>query len=328
MKTVKKFPQIVVSLLTAFGVMVSTIPVMAAESADSLSAEPVVTNLLSSLGESGNFSAVKTLKDANDENRYSYLPFSSGGYLIYDSKFNIVAEYSTSTSNSYIESTDLVYYAGALQYFTKNENSFVEIPTGNIVGSKEYFTSYFNAINSEVKRNYAKNRSSLPDTRAAHYISGNVPNYKHNPDGICGSTSAAMLLRWYDIYKNQKYVPSSLESGDGVDLIEHLRGYIDGDVPGSVAGDVFTGIMSYCSSQGVSHPGGFDGYNDNYVIGRVDTYGTPFLLIIHNHPTYKNHWITGYGYNISGGTCYPIVNDGWGDTNVSINPIYASQIVW
>lgn len=40
-----------------------------------------------------------------------------------------------------------------------------------------------------------------------------------------------MLLRWYDIYKNQKYVPSSLESGDGVDLIEHLRGYIDGDVP-------------------------------------------------------------------------------------------------
>ena len=73
-----------------FGVMVSTMPVMAAESADSLSAEPVVANLLSSLGESGNFSAVKTLKDANDENRYSYLPFSSGGYLIYDSEFDII----------------------------------------------------------------------------------------------------------------------------------------------------------------------------------------------------------------------------------------------
>lgn len=62
MKTVKKFPQIVVSLLTAFGVMVSTIPVMAAESADSLSAEPVVTNLLSSLGESGNFQPLKHSK--------------------------------------------------------------------------------------------------------------------------------------------------------------------------------------------------------------------------------------------------------------------------
>ena len=49
--------------------------------------EPVVTNLLSSLGESGDFLAVKTLKDANDKNRYSYLPFSSGGYLIYDSEF-------------------------------------------------------------------------------------------------------------------------------------------------------------------------------------------------------------------------------------------------
>ena len=141
-----------------------------------ITTEPVVTNLLSSLGESGDFLAVKTLKDANDKNRYSYLPFSSGGYLIYDSEF-------------------------------------------------------------------------------------------------------------YDIYKNQKYVPSSLESGDGVALIEHLRDYIDGDVLGSVTGDVFTGIMSYCSKQGVSHLGGFDGYNDNYVIGRVDSYGIPFLLNIHNHPT-------------------------------------------
>lgn len=137
-----------------------------------------------------------------------------------------------------------------------------------------------------------------------------------------------MLLRWYDIYKDQKYVPSNLESNDGVALIDHLRGYIDGDVPGSVTGDVFTGIMSYCANQGVSHPGGFNGYDDNYVVGRVDTYETPFLLNIHNHPIYKNHWVTGYGYNISGGTCYSIVNNGWGDTNISINSIYAVQIVW
>lgn len=328
MKAKKKLQKVMVSLLVACGVMVSTIPIMAEETVNSLSTEPVVTNLLSSLSESGNFSAVRILKDANDENRYSYLPFSSGGYLIYDSKLDIISEYSTSINNDYIESTDLVYYAGALQYFTEVNSRFVEIATGNVMGSREYFVSYANTVDSEVARNYAKSRLYLPDTKAAHYISGNVPNYKYNPDGICGSTSAAMLLRWYDIYKNQKYVPSSLESGDGVALIEHLRGYIDGDVPGSVTGDVFTGIMSYCSSQGVSHPGGFDGYNDNYVVGRVDTYGTPFLLIIHNHPTYKNHWVTGYGYNISGGTCYSIVNDGWGNTNISINPIYASQIVW
>ena len=149
---------------------------------------------------------------------------------------------------------------------------FVEIATGDTVGSKESFVSYTNAIDAKVVRNNTRNRSSLSDTRAAHYISGKVP--------------------------------------------------------GSSAGDVFTGIKAYCSSQGVSHPGGFDGYNDNYVIGRVDTYGTPFLLLIYGHPKYHDHWITGYGYNISGGTCYSIVNDGWGDTNISINPIDAQQIVW
>lgn len=328
MKAKQKLHKVIISLLVSFGVMISTISVMAAEDVDSLNKEPTVTNLLSSLGKSGNFMAVKALKDANDENRYYYLPFSSGGYLIYDTKLDIISEYSASVNNDYIESTDVVYYTGALQYFTETNNSFVEIATGDTVGSKESFVSYTNAIDAKVVRNNTRNRSSLSDTRAAHYISGKVPNYKHNPDGICGSTSAAMLLRWYDKYKNQKYVPSSLESGDGVALIEHLRSYIDGKVPGSSAGDVFTGIKAYCSSQGVSHPGGFDGYNDNYVIGRVDTYGTPFLLLIYGHPKYHDHWITGYGYNISGGTCYSIVNDGWGDTNISINPIYAQQIVW
>lgn len=171
-------------------------------------------------------------------------------------------------------------------------------------------------------------RPALCVNGAINYISGQVPNYQYSPNGICGSTAAAMLLRWYDIYQNQKYAPSSLESGDGVALIKHLVGYIDEDVPGSMPGEVFTGIMDYCSSQGISHPGGYDVYTDAYVIGRVDSYGTPFLIALYSHPKYHRHWVTGYGYNYSDGTCYIIVNDGWGSTNISINPIYASQIVW
>ena len=53
MKPIQKLLKIVVSLLTLFGVTISAFPVMAAVSVDSLNTVPVVLNLLSSLGESG-----------------------------------------------------------------------------------------------------------------------------------------------------------------------------------------------------------------------------------------------------------------------------------
>jgi len=53
MKVAKNLQNIMVLLLVVCEVMSSAIPVMAAETGDSLSTEPTVTNLLSSLGESG-----------------------------------------------------------------------------------------------------------------------------------------------------------------------------------------------------------------------------------------------------------------------------------
>ncbi|WP_461813141.1 hypothetical protein [Faecalimonas sp.] len=44
--------------------------------------------------------------------------------------------------------------------------------------------------------------------------------------------------------------------------------------------------------------------------------------------TYKDYWVTGYGYRISGGTVYAIVNDGHGRTGVSLNLTNADYIVW
>lgn len=213
-------------------------------------------------------------------------------------------------------------------YFTKSGEILVEIPTGEELGSKESFVSYANDIDANAERATMRRNAALPDTKSAHYISGTVPNYDHNPDGICGSTAAAMLLRWYDLYQNNNYVPSSLESANGVVLIEHLRSYIDGDNPGSDPGDVYFGILDYCADQGVSHAGGIENYSDAYVMGRVDTYEIPFLVCTLNHPKYGNHWVTGYGYNYSNGTCYPIVNDGWGNKGIAINPIFLRQIVW
>lgn len=312
----------------------STTRVFASEVNDDLvENNETIQALLDNLNELGDYSAIRYLKNAEGDNRYVYLPFSTGGYLVYDIDLNVVHEYSTTSGNPYIEGSDDVYYTGALGYYEKDtdENDiFVEIPTRKVIGNYDNFSLMAEDINNSIINNTVSSYSqnSVFAVNSSGKISGTVPNYKHNPDGICGSTSAAMLLRWYDIYVNGNYVPSSLQSSDGVKLIEHLRSYIDGSKPGSTTGDVYSGIISYCSSQGIKHNGGYAIVDISYVVGRVDTYKTPFILGLNHHPTYGNHWVTGYGYNVSGGSNYATVNDGWGSTGVSINLINCDYIIW
>ena len=287
-----------------------------------------IQQLLSNINEKGDYTVAKILKDSKEKERYIYLPFTTGGYLIYDKDLDLVHEYSTITSNSYIDDNSEVYYAGALSYYEKNKETFVEIPTGKVIGTVADFAAMSNEVNTKIKENFTSKKGNFALSATKNSISGSVPNYSYNPDGICGSTSAGMLLRWYDIYVNGKYVPSSLESSDGVALIKNLRNYIDGSRPGSSTGDVYSGIMAYCKKQGVSHDGGYAIVDISYVVGRVDTYETPFILGLHNHPKYGNHWVTGYGYNVSGGSSYVTVNDGWGNRGVSINLINCDYIIW
>ena len=307
----------------------STTTTFAAETNDiSLENNSKIQKLLSNLNEKGDYSVSKILKDSEENERYIYLPFSTGGYLIYDKDLDVVHEYSTISGNEYIEDNSDIYYAGALGYYEKNKNTFLEIPTGKTIGTVADFATMENEVNIKIKENFTSKKANFALSAAKNSISGSVPNYSYNPDGICGSTSAGMLLRWYDIYVNGKYVPSNLESSDGIALIKNLRNYIDGSKPGSSTGDVYSGIMAYCKKQGVSHDGGYAIVDINYIVGRVDTYGTPFVLGLHNHPKYSNHWVTGYGYNISGGSNYVTVNDGWGNRGVSINLINCDYIIW
>jgi hypothetical protein len=99
-----------------------------------------------------------------------------------------------------------------------------------------------------------------------------------------------MMLRYLDIYFPSDYVPASLETSDGIALINYLVPYLHD--PGS-----------YLSN---SHP---------YVLG------------LHQHPKYSEHWVTGYGY-YNATTGYAIVNDGWGSTYVFIDLSYADYMVW
>ena len=162
--------------------------------------------------------------------------------------------------------------------------------------------------------------------RAIQYVTGTVPNYSYNVNGICGATASAMWLKWYDNYVNNSYVPSSLTSSIGVALIQHLVSYIPSN---SNAGQVSSGIYSYLGTQGISHFPYTDYANETTILSAVNGMGRPYILRIAGHPQYTNHWVTGYGYSQpSPGTIFAIVNDGWGSTGIQITMSYAANIVY
>ena len=61
--------------------------------------------------------------------------------MIYDKDLNVIHEYSTTTSYAYIDDNSEVYYDGALSYYEKNKETFVEIPTGKVIGTVADFAT-------------------------------------------------------------------------------------------------------------------------------------------------------------------------------------------
>lgn len=182
---------------------------------------------------------------------------------------------------------------------------------------------------------HAQNDKALRDARLSQiltakvaativsYISGTVPNYSYNPNGICGATASAMYVRYYDIYRNNNYVPVGLETSTGVLLTIHLSTYIPAS---ATVLQVVNGLYSYLLSQGVSS-GFFAETATTMNIGSCIANNEPYIMLITNHPTYGNHYVTGYGYSFNSYANYAIVNNGWGSTGIYINLVYANTIV-
>lgn len=64
------------------------------------------------------------------------------------------------------------------------------------------------------------------------------------------NANASMFLMYHDKCTNDYYVPSSLESSNGISLIEHLVPYIDGAEPNSTIGEAQKGLNNYLNDQG------------------------------------------------------------------------------
>lgn len=265
----------------------------------------------------------------NLEDKVVALFFKStkSGYIIVNTENLTVPEFSPTENNKFITNRNIKYfYNGPLTYMEKVGDSIIDLKSHEAMGNEKQLKTQLKRTMLYGTENITAATNTKSATRATQdQIYGTVPNYSYNPTGICGSTASAMLTRYYDIYVDGRFVPSYLESSDGVALTKHLVPYIDGSTPGSTATELRNGLNNYLSDQGVSKR------VSTYYSSLINTIKSsvssdnPYILGLYNHPKYGNHWVTGYGYYDSSDD-YALVNDGWGSVNVWIHLYYADVV--
>lgn len=255
----------------------------------------------------------------------TYLEFSPTGYMIIDNVSGLPIEFSEDKIVSFISTAvERVYYEGPLEYYIKDltgyNNNF-----GNKYNIKTFESKYTNNFKEYFSNNVVNKSKGLSSTYSDLYIPGYslMPNYSYNPNGICGSTAAAMLLMYHDKYSNNYYVPSYLESSNGISLIEHLVPFIDGTVPGSTMADALNGLNGYLNDQAFL---GTANSTSNYILSKGAA-----MIDLTDKSSYGQHWVVAYGirqyYNIDPLSTTKITSKT--DTDIQINnvPTYSTVIV-
>lgn len=176
----------------------------------------------------------------------------------------------------------------------------------------------------QLNDNYNVDNITRMETRALTMTTYVFRTYSYNPNGICGSTAAAIFLMYYDDHINDNYIPTAYESsGTGEKTVKYLKNYIDGSTPGSSYSDMKSGLNNYLSTRGFSQTATI--LSTSNVLGPIGN-NRPVIVGISGHPTYGNHWVIGYGYNryVEGTTTtyMIVVSNGWGSTGVYINRTY------
>ncbi len=275
----------------------------------------------------------------NDNIVAVFYELKNGGYIIINTNDFSVPEFSPTSSNKYYSanSKNKYYYNGPGAYFIKNGNVIKDLKHNENLGTAQELckevTKTGKYIYGDVKNSVSATNQNISTDQAVQRsvtttverrVPGTVPNYSYNPDGICGSTACAMVLRYLDIYFPDDYVPSNLESSTGVALIQYLVPYMND--PGTNPANLFGGLQDYLDDRNIDDFANWDVSGIGLIMNYISA-SRPFVLGLHNHPTYSEHWVTGYGYS-HGTTDYAIVNDGWGNTNIYINLSYTDYTVY
>lgn len=262
--------------------------------------------------------------DSNENIIAYYYELNPTGYVIVNADNNEMIEYSEYNNKYFSEKDAHYYYGGPLMYYkadgTRQFGSIIELQSQKEVAIED--------ITPLVRGSEADSLGTLNidnfliKTRAvsSDNISHSTARYNYNPDGRCGSVAGAIVLNYYDRYKSPSYVPNSLESSDGVALINALvarmgtsTNYIE------LKRGLSLYIKQYYKPTTVTANTYSWGDRIRTIIGK----NYPCILGLTSHPRYGEHWVvvTGYNFTSHNSGTYT-VNDGWGNVGININSSY------
>lgn len=239
-----------------------------------------------------------------DDNLVAFYVSNGNNYYILNSMNYEIIEMSDEHNIDFIEQSQVhserIIYTSPLNYYSKStegiiKNQFLEVLDKYPIQATDFEDTAFKRVEVN-KAELFSNRTNgyNPEFGTSdHFVnySSYIPNYSYNPNRICGSTAAAMLLMYYDKVYNDNYVPNSWESSDGVTLIKKLVPFIDGFFPGSDMKDARNGLNNYLHQR---------------VSARTAYSRSSYSLDLRNGPAmldlgrgiqpYGEHWVVGYGY--------------------------------
>lgn len=275
------------------------------------------------------YSSEIKLYDSNENVIAYYYELNPAGYVIVNADNNEIIEYSENNNKYFLEKDAHYYYGGPLMYYktdmTRQFGSIIQLQSQREV-SIEDITPLMRGPEADSPGTLNID-NFLVRTRAvgSDSISHATAKYEYNPDGRCGAVAGAIVLNYYDKYKSQSYVPSSLESSDGVSLINALVERMGlGTNYAELKNGLSLFIKQYYKPTTVTATTYSWGDRVKTIIGK----DYPCILGLTSHPTYEEHWVVVTGYNfISNNTGTYTVNDGWGDTGIKINSSYTDGCV-
>ena len=276
-----------------------------------------------------NYTSEIKLYDSNENIIAYYYELNPTGYVIVNADNNEMIEYSEYNNKYFSEKDAHYYYGGPLMYYkadgTRQFGSIIELQSQKEVAIED--------ITPLVRGSEADSLGTLNidnfliKTRAvsSDSISHSTARYSYNPDGRCGSVAGAIVLNYYDRYKSPSYVPNSLESSDGIALINALVARMGTNTNYNVLKKGLSlFIKQYYKPTTVTANTYSWGDRIRTIIGK----NYPCILGLTSHPRYGEHWVvvTGYNFTSNNSGTYT-VNDGWGNVGININSSYTDGCV-
>ena len=227
-----------------------------------------------------NISDVKELENLDEVNAYICAKFNEGGYAIIHAETMKMSEYTLSGDVPFDWNEPRIIYAGPGNYFVPSEwqnvaksqsENYQKIRAAEDVFLEDAYQSMqsiasdpnYTTVTHTVKINgVTMNASTMmpynfgSDANCLTKVYGEDV-YKQYSKGICGTTSCAALLAFYQdkVNPNINYIPTSMRpSNRNADTFKaHLFQYIDYGHPGGSTNYVLAnGLNSYFRSQGIS----------------------------------------------------------------------------